>query len=271
MCPSCDERPPLLWIERIARAVPLIGIIYAHPSGGTGGPLHVVIDDGNTEDEHVAWYTEADMRAYDWNDTGTTRHLTPNDLGYGDPTQNEIGTEAAVELLALLTGMTEAERDQAIDYHQGWAPIPDVAPGPGVHPPRWPVLSTIPHLAPLTLGRGECLSCGTVTSGHTCWLQHIGYTDGDAVVSLRVTDGVPYIKVGSTLLPWTPADQVPDEWWATFNLNPGAYSPPYSLPEPEKAPTAITPTCHGQPTQQFGTNWACAVSGWEYRNCQASR
>lgn len=28
---------------------------YAHPENGCGGSLHIVLDDGNVEEEHVLW------------------------------------------------------------------------------------------------------------------------------------------------------------------------------------------------------------------------
>ena len=37
------------------RAVELALKIYAHPNGCAGGPLHIVLDDGNFEDQHIQW------------------------------------------------------------------------------------------------------------------------------------------------------------------------------------------------------------------------
>ena len=38
-----------------AKAIKLICQIYRMPGGQAGGPLHIVLDDGNTEDRNVQW------------------------------------------------------------------------------------------------------------------------------------------------------------------------------------------------------------------------
>ena len=39
----------------IRRATELAQMIYRTPGGECGGPLHIVLDDGNIETEHIQW------------------------------------------------------------------------------------------------------------------------------------------------------------------------------------------------------------------------
>lgn len=46
----------------------LIGSIYNHPEGGAGGPLHIVLDDGNTRDADLRFCLSPDILSdYDEN------------------------------------------------------------------------------------------------------------------------------------------------------------------------------------------------------------
>lgn len=47
-----NERPT------IPKVLPLVKVYYAKPGNGTGGSLHIVLEDGNVETSHVQWCLE---------------------------------------------------------------------------------------------------------------------------------------------------------------------------------------------------------------------
>lgn len=53
--------------DQVKELYDVIAQIYARD--GVGGALHIVLDDGNTEDHHIEWCLEHNMRNYpeeDW-------------------------------------------------------------------------------------------------------------------------------------------------------------------------------------------------------------
>lgn len=73
----------------IDKAARLIRKIYSMPGGQGGGPLHIVIDDGNVEEHHIRWCLEQlNDPLYKW----------PDEL-----------KSACVELAKLMLTMTERE------------------------------------------------------------------------------------------------------------------------------------------------------------------
>lgn len=74
----------------------LITAIYSHPEGGAGGPLHIVLDDGNTRD--------ADLRFC----------LNPDNLSNFDENMQSLAKACGDALLAIAD---EDERGDVIDRY----------------------------------------------------------------------------------------------------------------------------------------------------------
>ena len=91
----------ILWpdaSDQMLEAAGYIGALYGAPSGGTGGPLHVVTDDFNVEDDNLVF-----CRKYiaDWEP-------------YGDGEDEERVRLLSAWILDLLEPMSEVERSVAI-------------------------------------------------------------------------------------------------------------------------------------------------------------
>lgn len=57
MCLNCWEEAgsPTELPENADELIQLIKELYATEKGGTGGPLHIVLDDWNLEDDNIEW------------------------------------------------------------------------------------------------------------------------------------------------------------------------------------------------------------------------
>jgi hypothetical protein len=67
MCHDCwvnEYGRPTTVPENVDEIVSAIEAVYAHQDGGTGGPLHVQLDDFNIEGDWVPWRAEEDDRPY---------------------------------------------------------------------------------------------------------------------------------------------------------------------------------------------------------------
>ena len=53
--------------NKIEKALQLARKIYSLPEGACGGPLHIVLDDGNTEETHIQWCLEH-LNDSEWSD-----------------------------------------------------------------------------------------------------------------------------------------------------------------------------------------------------------
>lgn len=110
MCEGCwvEMGSPQIVTDKTKRVAELVGQLYAMPGGGVGGNLHIVTDDWNLEDEHIAYCAETVAtpdRAY----------------RYDDPAQ--LAVEA--EICALMKDMTEAERGSALAIEGGYFEMPN--------------------------------------------------------------------------------------------------------------------------------------------------
>ena len=87
------------------RLAALIEPFYSLPSCGTGGPLHVVVDDYNLDAESL---------------TFCRRNLEdPNESGYYASAWPEVH-QMALEILDLMDGMSEPERATALAKGDGF-------------------------------------------------------------------------------------------------------------------------------------------------------
>lgn len=89
--------------DAMLEAAGYIGALYGAPSGGTGGPLHVVTDDFNVEDSNLQF-------ARDW---------IPKWEAYGDHGDDERVRILSGWILDLLDPMSEIERSVAIALGHG--------------------------------------------------------------------------------------------------------------------------------------------------------
>lgn len=57
MCLSCwkEAGSPTELPENVDELIQLIKELYATEMGGAGGPLHIVLDDWNLEDDNIEW------------------------------------------------------------------------------------------------------------------------------------------------------------------------------------------------------------------------
>jgi len=103
MCEKCwsEYGSPATWNANTKRAFDLVRIIYE--TEPTGAPLHVVLDDWNLEDGHIAIYEEA---------------LT------GPDAVSAHAAQAAKELVPLFLAMPIEERAATLAYHRGLATPP---------------------------------------------------------------------------------------------------------------------------------------------------
>jgi hypothetical protein len=121
MCGNCWEKAgaPTTWNDQIARAVELLGDLYAIHA--TGGPLHVAVDDynldgtiepywGNWDDE------ELDAVYYAGFPIDSLPPTAPAVVeGLGRSTR-----QICEELAALLNAMPEADRYAAVARYDGY-------------------------------------------------------------------------------------------------------------------------------------------------------
>lgn len=97
MCQSCWSKMGMPRIDnaRVRRAAALVARLYEEQP--VGGRWHIVTDDWNLEDDHVAWCV-----------------ASPAD---------DLPTSVDAELGQLLTAMTEAERGSALGlWNRFWQP-----------------------------------------------------------------------------------------------------------------------------------------------------
>ena len=100
MCRACWEEhgSPTELPDNAAEVISLINDLYAHPDGGTGGPLHVLLDDFNVQDQFVKPYHRDD----------------------DDPALRDLADRIA-DLMLL---MTEDQRAAVLAEREGWTQPP---------------------------------------------------------------------------------------------------------------------------------------------------
>lgn len=54
------------WSEDVERVNLLVDILYNDLGEGSGGLLHIVLDDGNLEDHHILWCKEECNKRENW-------------------------------------------------------------------------------------------------------------------------------------------------------------------------------------------------------------
>jgi len=104
MCMGCYEKygSPSIVNEKTERAAELIGRVYEW--NAVGGNAHIVLDDWNLEDEHVAWCRE---------------HISTSD-GYNDYPEEQLIAER--ECLAFLADLSLDERASALALYYEFSP-----------------------------------------------------------------------------------------------------------------------------------------------------
>lgn len=122
MCRACweEQGSPTDLPDNAAEVIDLINQLYDQPDGGTGGPLHVALDDFNIEDRYIEPWPGGDY-------TPETRDL-------------------ADRIAHLMRPMTEAHRAAVLAERAGWTkprPRPDHCPFMGRHGAREPITHEI--------------------------------------------------------------------------------------------------------------------------------
>ena len=84
----------------------LIERLYTNPACLVGGPLHIVVDDGNVEDHMIRWCCEIEQIT-DWQDAA---------LPYNDPANVAQAIADSFTLAAALLAVTEDERSEALGF-----------------------------------------------------------------------------------------------------------------------------------------------------------
>lgn len=129
MCVNCWERAgsPTTWNEHVARAVELLGELYA--INAVGGPLHVEVDDYNLDGQITPFYagwTDADLDAL-YVDGWALADMPPGAVVVAEGEGRSL-RQICDELAAVLNAMPVEDRYAAVAHRGGyWQPSPDRA------------------------------------------------------------------------------------------------------------------------------------------------
>ncbi len=95
MCMTCyaEAGAPCIVNEKTLAAAELVRQLYATEYGAVGGTMHVVTDDWNLEDDHVAFCVKESQNC-------------------GGPLEQKVA--------AAFAAMTEAERASTLALEEGW-------------------------------------------------------------------------------------------------------------------------------------------------------
>lgn len=113
MCSDCwasEYGSPAEWTAQTARFLELHRELYRELDCSTGGPLHIVLDDWNIEDDSLAWCRENLPADLEW---------------YEDALRADI-ERVCLELLDIMDGWTLAQRASALAFEEGAVPKPQV-------------------------------------------------------------------------------------------------------------------------------------------------
>lgn len=97
--PYAQHRP------NVAEVMPLVNAFYAFPENGVGGSLHIVLDDGNVEDESVDYCIDFALG------TSETRHEQSH--AYPHDVKGEL-------LGRLIRLMSQTQRRKLASAHNGY-------------------------------------------------------------------------------------------------------------------------------------------------------